>query len=618
MTAQKNVQASSHIKNFTDPLNDPLMARKRHVVYCDDDSDVLSDELEEVLEDPIRPASHAKRPKVETQSWVDKYAPTQSKDICINPRKLKEVREALESMVSGKLNCRLLVLSGPSGSSKSTVIKCLAQEILESKPQSSGLVEYIDSFNEEGPLPTQFSEFLNSCRYYVGSNLAVVFVEDLPNVFHEETLFKFRKAIKEWIFASPEVTMPPLVLSLTELDSISERDQLRVYNIDNCLTVETLLGRNLLQSASYENRIQRVKFLPLAKTFLTKTINRIASAERILGVQKQNKDFFQSLYESGDIRSLINNLEFWASSARLIRSSSNRETQITLFHAIGKIIYSSSDKLDENLSAAYSSIQNVLDNYNNISLVKLGLLENYHNYNGLDFDVSVAAKITDSLSLCDSFVNVPELEEYSLLVARTELGNVEVKPLRALPMKFPRHFQLLKERNKVQMELYMYIRYIKAFSILFDDANLLDGYLVPEILNSFRYKMKHDPTKERYDRIGGKLKKLFAESTADVMENEEEAETSYGGQLRKDIDKILLQEKDEQHANEEEELSDAIEFSEEDDDFNDTLDEKFLAMTQTQRPNSATQITNDENSNDDDDDMQDDPELDFLVSQGKL
>lgn len=594
------------------------MPRKRHAIYCADDSDILSDEVEEVLEDLIRPVTHLKRSRVETQSWVDKYAPTKSKDVCINPRKLKEVREALESMVSGTLSSRLLILSGPSGSSKSTLVKCLAQEILDSRSQSLGFVEYIDSFNDEGPRPTQFADFLSSCRYHVGLNLAVVLVEDLPNVFHDETLFNFRKAIKEWIFTPSELPMPPLVLCLTELDSIIERDHLRSYNIDNCLTVETLLGRGLLQSASYENRIQRVKILPLAKTFMAKTINRIATAERLNSFQKQNKEFFQSLLESGDIRSLINNLEFWAGSKSLIRSSFHRETQITLFHAIGKIIYSSSDKIEENFSAIYSSIKNVLDNYNNIPLVKLGLLENYHNFNGLDYDISIAAKITDALSLSDHILNVPELEDYGLLVSRTELGNLEVKPLSALHMKFPRHFQLLKERNKVRKDICMYLRYIKALSILFDDANLVDGYLVPEILNSFRYKMKHDPTLDRYDRIGGKLKKLFAESTADVMENEEEAEDSYGGQLRKDIDKVILQEKDEQKGNEEDDLSDAIEFSDDDDDFNDTLDERFLSMTQTQRPTSNTQQTIDDELSNDDDEMQDDPELNFLVSQGKL
>lgn len=595
------------------------MAHKRHAVISDEDSDNLSDEVEEVLEDPIRLGPHVKRPRVDTQPWVDKYAPTQSKDVCINPRKLKEVREVLESMVSGKLKCRILVLSGPSGSSKSTLIKCLAKDILDPRPRSSGLVEYIDLYNDEGPLPTQFAEFLASCRYHVGLNLAVVLVEDLPNVFHKETLLNFRKAIKDWIFTPPEIPMPPLVLCLTELESFEERDQLRSYNIDNCLTVETLLGRDLLQSASYENHIVKVKCLPLAKTFLTKTINQIVSSERLIGLQKKNKDFFQSLCEFGDIRSLINTLEFWASSKSLIGSILNRETQITLFHAIGKIIYSSSDKVKENFSAAYSSIKNVLDNYSNIPLVKLGLLENYQNYNGLDYDISIAAKITDSLSLCDAILNVPELEEYALLVARTELGNIEVKPSRALPMKFPRHFQLLKERNKVFKELQKYLRYIKCFSILFDDANLLDGYLVPEILNSFRFKIKNDSSKERYERIGGRLKKLFADTNADVMEREDEAEESHGGQLQKDIDELILREKDEQQVNDEGELSDAIEMSSEDDDFNDTLDERLLAMTQTQRPNSATQRTiDDEFNNDDDDEMQDDPELDFLVSQGKL
>lgn len=600
------------------------MGRKRRPDNWEDDQDTLSEELEDILEESVRLIDH-KRLKVETQSWVDKYAPSSSTEVCINPRKLKDVRMALEDMVSGNLKCRLLILSGPSGSSKSTIVKCLAKEIVPKRQGSDPFIEYSDSFVDETPLPLQFGEFLASCRYHIGSNLAVILVEELPNIFHEETHTNFQKALYEWIFMSSDVPLPPLVLCLTELDSISEQDQVRTYNIEHTLTVETLLGRNLLYSASFESKIKRIKFLPLAKTFIFKIIDLIATSEH-LGLSKRSNTFFQSLCESGDIRSLINNLEFWARARKVacqpaLDVFSRRETQISLFHAIGKVIHSSSDFREEDLNFAdFQSVKCVVDNYYNLSLLQFGLLENYHTYNGLDYDVSIAAGITDGLSLWDSFSDAPEFKEFGLLATRSELRKVTAQPSRAFQIMFPRHFQLQKKENRVKAELCGYRRYLQQMRILSDDANLVDGCLVPLIFNSHRYKMTHDISKKKYNRIGGKFMKLFSKEALSVVENDNEMERSSEDQFQMDISAIASREEQEKLSELNEELSDAIEQSSQDDDFNDTLDERLLAMTESKtHSQSRKDVTRDDADNESTNDgMHDDPEIELLVSKGVL
>lgn len=65
-----------------------------------------------------------KRKKRDTALWVDKYAPTNSAQLCVAPKKIKEIRTWLTEQSS-----RLLVFVGGPGIGKSTAIKVLASEL---------------------------------------------------------------------------------------------------------------------------------------------------------------------------------------------------------------------------------------------------------------------------------------------------------------------------------------------------------------------------------------------------------------------------------------------------------------------------------------------------------
>lgn len=595
------------------------MGKKRRVDQWSDINDSLSEEIDDILEGSIRPVLDTKKLKVETRPWLEKYAPQQSSDVCMNPRKIKEIRSALEDILSGELECRLLVLCGPSGSSKSTVVKCLAKELLRNRSHSADVIEYTEGFVENGPLPLQFPDFLASCRYLAGPNVAVILIEELPNVFHEDTLNQFRNALKEWALSPAHFRLPPVVLCLTELETVSDLKGPRLYNIDNNLNVETLFGKDLIKSMRIYNRLKTITVQPPAKTFMTKTINKICLAERLTRSQNENKQFFTNLYESGDVRSLINNLEFWAKSKdkRLV-ASSFRESQISLFHAVGKIMYATSDvnSKDDSFSLNYHSIQSVLEYFLDLELVNLGILENYHVYNNLNWDIDIASTITEGLSLYDTFAKAPEFKEYGMLNTRNELGKIALELVRAAPMRFPRQFQLQKQRNTTSAIIQDYRRYIKLMRVLKEDVNLLDGCLVPQILNSFKYKLKRDITKEKYERIGGRFIKLFAETTPTVMEHEDETENTHEDQFRKDIKEAARKEEELTAVGSDTELSDAIDDSSEQEELDDTLDEQFLMMTQRDKPNTGSPRATINDATDDE--MQDDPELDMLVSLGKL
>lgn len=597
-----------------------------------EENESLSEELDDDTEEAITIKQVAKRLKPTAyEQWIDKYEPDRIEDLCINPKKLREVDEALKAMINRTLNCRLLILSGPAGSSKSTCIKLLAKKYLEQHNGSHGsflkglgrsVVEFLDTNIEETHRSDQFGDFMDGCKFLVGSNLSVILIEDLPNVFHGPTLASFRNVLRDWVFTERIVPLPPVVICLleVEMDHNNDSGSRTYYSIENNMTVETLLGRDLLDLGLYQGLIKRIKFLPIARTFMKKTLNKIVSREARAFADYPRKaldEFITQNIETGDIRSLICNLQFWSTHALDI--SNTRENQISLFHAVGKVIHSSSKfaTLDDQESDALS-VKSVIEAYSNFGLLHLALLENYSIVNSGDFDINIAASIADSLSINDTIEEVDESKEYAIMATRSHLRKVEFKSGRTQLMKFPRHFKTVRESNKVKREVNDYVRYITKLQGSFQGANLIDGCLLPKIYNLFRYRNMHGRPRFNYNRLGGMFAPILADDELPVMEDEAEYNNGVEDQFKADIRKRIQEENEEESAGEDDDiLSDPLSDSAQDtdEDLNDTFDDqKFdgilssMRLLTTPKPRSADKSFDD----------LDDPEFDLLVSQGML
>lgn len=611
-------------------------------------SEDISDD--EVSEDFIRPSKRAKtkvpisRPP-ENHQWIDKYAPQKLDDVCVNPRKLKEVKEIMKNMVSGAERTRLLVFSGPSGSAKSTTAQLLANEMITADSKvgldtymttsanSPGAkwVEFRDFLVSDTPKPLQFTAFLQECKYRVGANLSAVIIEDLPNVFHDETLQNFRKALREWVFSDDR--LPPLILCISEVEMEETKQQMH-FNIENNFCVETLLGKDLLNNN--QGRIKVIRFNAVAKTFLKKALTRVIRQEKRHFSHLTQEDIDQLVVyamESGDVRSAISNLQFWLTLNRNRGLSKDynflRENQINLFHAIGKVVYSSSkfgDLSDKNESD-FLSIEDVLNNYsNNNSLLTLSLLENYQVYNDLHYDVSVAGNIVNDLSINDLLSNMDEGKEVGIRSTRFQLRSVrrlESANKRTL-VKFPRHFKMLRESRRTEKEIRQYQRHINGSRNSFNDINLIDGYYLPKIYNSTKYKSKNGIKRYAYGRLGGPFSQILADEALPVVE--EDAVEYIRDQFQNDIHEKTN--KEDRTDDENDNLSDPVEDSDEDDDFDDSLDGVLIDQLVSQskkgsqkepRREVVSQMAKKDHSLlSNEDSLLDDPELDFLVSQGRI
>ncbi|KAI5949263.1 rad17 [Candida theae] len=534
------------------PPKKKLKCKASETSFEDVDDFSTDDETEDVFSVPPSP----QKTQLRHAPWLEKYSPKTSSEICINPAKLKQVKDSLYRIKSRESMSKVLVLVGPCGSSKSTTIKLLAREMNNADAFDESLIEYDESEN--------ITHFLQCCKYKTSS---VVLIEELPNVYHEETLKEFREAIKQWIFAG--IPLPPLVICISEFEYESDRTQYS-YGLESNMTGDTLLGREILSNTGVET----IRFNPLATRFLKKTVNTILKNEgltKILSTPKLNT-FLHDLFKTGDIRSIILNLEMWVKFHKS-GVDYNRESAIGLFHAIGKVIYSSKEFEGDAQMVNTNTVSQVLETLpgKNLGLLNLGLMENYHIYQDSEFDLSLAERITNDLSLND----VSLFDEIGVRSTRLYLSKAGAKSSTSkLKMKFPRHFKVLKATRKTLNRLNEYRRYVSPTSSI-EGLNLIDGYYLPLIYNRKR------KTRYRYNRLGGKLLEIYADD--DPVVDDSSASYEYD-QFQHDIDRSING-RNEEH-NESDTLSDGIEESSFDESDNDGFGS--------------------------------DTEIDLLISQGKL
>jgi len=306
--------------------------------------------------------------------WVEKFAPKSSSDLCVAPKKVKEIKSWIQSCVATSIcdssdsrnllitsqKQKLLILVGSPGVGKSTTVRMIAKELnlpvltwnesfnprgmdsrsLFSVEQTSAL----DSFNEflqqsgSGFVSLKFTsssvttaitgEEINFPSENNNNNKAIILIEDLPNLHGTTAELRMRTILNCHLQRS----QLPTVLIFSDVSEGKHRPE----------DLERLIDPDDL----YDNvRTTIMQIHPVTKPKMKKILSTIAKSEK----HRFDSSFLEEIhYQShGDMRHAVMTLQLHATgrsksdcaTATLHNGQNNRDTKLSAFHSLGKILY---------------------------------------------------------------------------------------------------------------------------------------------------------------------------------------------------------------------------------------------------------------------------------------
>jgi len=272
--------------------------------------------------------------------WLVQFSPRDISELAVPKMKVNEAINWFGDW--GRHNEKVLIIIGPPGSGKSTMIKLIAKKLsIEIKewiePNSKQTFARFVKNNERSfePEEEEIIEFLEQSKYkgllktIPRPNLLcehLVLLDDLPQ-FHENSVSK-RKKIFEIIKDFSEESTHPIVLIIGSISDNQATSQ----------NMEKMLGRDLAQSGT----VHVIKLNPIVKLQISKLIDRVISEKNILISDESKSCIVEDSY--GDIRNALLSLQLYSLNKtchplnyEAIRMKNNQN--LSIFHAIGKILY---------------------------------------------------------------------------------------------------------------------------------------------------------------------------------------------------------------------------------------------------------------------------------------
>jgi cell cycle checkpoint protein len=331
--------------------------------------------------------------------WVEKFAPKSSSDLCVAPKKVKEIMSWIQSCVSddshspgycdntsssdGNTNLsnisssqdkkqKLLVLVGSPGVGKSTTIRLIAKELnlpilswnesINPRGEQDGMdsrslfsveqTSALDSFNEFlqqsgagfGSLQMMSSSSANKASKNNSNNInnnnissnSIILLEDLPNLHGKNAELRFRTYLSNHLQRS----QVPTVLVFSDVSEGKHKPE----------DLERLIDPNDL----YDNdRTTIVQINSVTKPKMKKILAAIAKREKY----RFDSNFLEEIHHQsrGDIRHAVMTLQLHATgrsksdcatTTTLHRGQNNRDTKLSAFHSLGKILYAKRVSVD--------------------------------------------------------------------------------------------------------------------------------------------------------------------------------------------------------------------------------------------------------------------------------
>ena len=268
--------------------------------------------------------------------WCDNLTLYSTSKLCIHPKKVKELRETIESY---RNKTSIILVKGPSGCGKSSLITAICKELnlgLKRFELSAGCSIYSDEVSQDSEY-NEFKQFLfsdfsagfasfslDSPRHSV-MRPAVLWLPELPNVF-VHSLFKLENLLSE--FLTSGAGQHPVIVEL------SDYSQSKI--------------RGFSQSFHFRSNFTVVSMNSIAPTFMKKGLLLLRNFLPKSAKCQLNDSLLKHVSDisNGDMRLAINNLQLLScfNSSKKSIISSKKDFTIGIFHSIGKLLYPKRDQ----------------------------------------------------------------------------------------------------------------------------------------------------------------------------------------------------------------------------------------------------------------------------------
>jgi cell cycle checkpoint protein len=307
--------------------------------------------------------------------WIDTCFPASSSDLCVAPKKVKEIGGWLDSATSRRTPKKLLVLVGSPGIGKSTAIRVLCEEKGLSisqwnesfVPRTRGVAPD-DTFSvEQSSAMDSFQEFLqqsavgfqsldfifhaenNATKNHKGQTTdPIILLEELPNLYSVDAESKFRSIMQEHL----QRTQVPTVLVFSDVSEGKHRPR----------DLERLIDPKILYNSDMVTILQ---IHPVTKPKMKKVLEQVA--------RKQGGEITKTLLEElhlqsgGDMRHAIMNLQLLSTGLKKLpkatntRTNNERDVKLSTFHALGKLLYAKRTQTEDGMSVLAFDPETILE-----------------------------------------------------------------------------------------------------------------------------------------------------------------------------------------------------------------------------------------------------------------
>ena len=408
-----------------------------------------------------------------------KYAPNTLDELFLHPKKIKDMRNILTNeLFDSNHNLNMLIVSGPTGSCKTSLIKLLINEYYDNNKflyQTFDIqnVQKNDHFIEFDPLDKSinFEMFLNNCKLFKKNSkmMKVVLIKYLPNIYFDQIHSQFLKAIKDYLNNDYYNEFPPLIFVISECDipkddtnDVSD-DLYTRFDIHSHYITETIFDKEILQNY----RVKKITVNPVAKTYLKKILKRVIEKE-IIQMNTSNtlnrkikisafSGIIDELSNLKDVPSALSQLESYlqAFENKMDFKSlkiDNRDTGISLFHAVGKIFFGTkeegytNDDIIKLLNKDYQQYIDPVFKYTIFENFKVAEIKGLNNFTNM-VDVMSETDIMNSSLGTEAYIRKIR---YLCSDLKEDLQKAEVK---ANSIKFTPNFKILRKQREVKYQI---------------------------------------------------------------------------------------------------------------------------------------------------------------------